>query len=222
MQKLVRGIHEFQVNYFATNRALFQELAQRQSPETLFITCSDSRVIPELITSAAPGDLFIVRNIGNVVPSHISGVKGGVAAAIQYAVEFLKVQNIIVCGHTGCGAMEAILNPERLADLEFVRRWLEQTDQIRAIIARQYAELEGAARVTAAVEENVLVQLENLRTYPFIERRLQAKELQLSGWVFQIATGEVYEYDPEHHQFSLLVAEEGPERVSIGGATPAR
>jgi carbonic anhydrase len=210
VQKLVRGIHEFQVNYFATNRALFQELAARQSPETLFITCSDSRVIPELITSAAPGDLFIVRNIGNVVPSHVSGVKGGVAAAIQYAVEFLKVQNIIVCGHTGCGAMEAILNPERLANLEFVRRWLEQTDQIRAIIARQYAELEGAARVTAAVEENVLVQLENLRSYPFIERRLQAKELALSGWVFQIATGEVYEYDPEHHQFSLLVAEEGP------------
>lgn len=208
MQKLVRGIHEFQVNYFATNRALFQELATRQSPETLFITCSDSRVIPELITSAAPGDLFIVRNVGNVVPSHLSGVKGGVAAAIQYAVEFLKVQNIIVCGHTGCGAMEAILNPERLANLEFVRRWLEQTDQIRAIMARQYPELEGAARLTAAVEENVLVQLENLRSYPFIERRLQSKEVQLSGWVFQIATGEVYEYDPGAHEFTLLVSED--------------
>jgi carbonic anhydrase len=207
VQKLVRGIHEFQVNYFATNRALFQELAARQQPETLFITCSDSRVIPELITSAAPGDLFIVRNVGNVVPDYQSGVKGGVAAAIQYAVEFLNVQNIIVCGHTGCGAIEAILNPERLADLDLVRRWLEQTDTIRAIIARQYPHLDGAARSTAAVEENVLVQLENLRTYPFIERRLQSKELRLSGWVFQIASGEVYEYDPQAHEFTLLVSD---------------
>src|SRR6478735_8209895 len=129
MQKLVKGIHSFQRGFFANHRALFEQLATAgQQPETLFITCCDSRVVPNLITNAAPGELFIVRNVGNIVPSSTGGLgAGGVSAAIEYAVEVLQVGNIIVCGHTNCGAIDAILPPERVAHLPLVKRWIGES-----------------------------------------------------------------------------------------------
>ena len=205
MQKLEAGIHHFQATYFAKNRQLFEQLATAgQRPETLFITCCDSRVVPNLITNAAPGELFIVRNVGNIVPQVSRGVIGGVAAAIQYAVEVLEVGNIIVCGHTGCGAMDAILNPERVRHLKFVARWLGESARIPQLIAERYGHLEGEARLTAAVEENVLVQLENLKSFDFVASRLESGAMKISGWVFKIATGEVFDYDPLSGQFMPL------------------
>lgn len=205
MQKLEAGIHHFQANYFATHRRLFERLAEKgQRPETLFITCSDSRVIPNLITNAGPGELFIVRNVGNIVPSVSRGVLGGVSAAIEYAVEVLNVDNIVVCGHTNCGAIDAILHPERAKHLPFVSRWLGESASIPALIEERYGNLQGDARMTAAVEENVLVQLENLRSFEFVANKLDAGTLKISGWVFKIATGEVFEYDPIAGQFSVV------------------
>jgi carbonic anhydrase len=207
MQNLARGIHAFQANYFATHRALFEQLATNgQRPETMFITCSDSRVVPNLITGAAPGELFIVRNVGNIVPSVSRGVLGGVAAAIEYAVRVLEVENLIVCGHTGCGAIDAIVHPERAAHLPFVSQWLRESASIPRILAERYAHLEGEARLLAALEENVLVQLENLRTYDFVTERLDRGALKMNGWVFRIATGEVFDYDPLSEQFIRLAA----------------
>jgi carbonic anhydrase len=209
MQKLVRGTHAFQANYFANHRALFEQLATNgQRPETMFITCSDSRVVPNLITGAAPGELFIVRNVGNLVPSVDRGVLGGVAAAIEYAVRVLEVQNLIVCGHTGCGAIEAILHPERAAHLPFVSQWLRESESIPRILAERYADIKGEARLLAALEENVLVQLENLRTYDFVTERLDRGALKMNGWMFNIATGEVFDYDPVSGQFLRLAATE--------------
>jgi carbonic anhydrase len=205
MQKLATGIHEFQTSYFASHRALFERLAAGQRPETLFITCSDSRVIPELITSAAPGELFIVRNVGNIVPRDGEHYPGGAVAALEYAVEFLQVSTVIVCGHTGCGAMQAVLEPALIARLPYVRHWLQQTDHLRDVIQQRYAHLEGEARVTAAVEENVLFQLESLRGYPFVADRLADGRLRMAGWVFKIATGEVFDYDPAVESFTRLV-----------------
>lgn len=205
MQKLEAGIHHFQANYFASNRRLFEQLAEAgQRPETLFITCSDSRVIPELITNAAPGDMFIVRNVGNIVPAVDHGIPGGVSAAIEYAVQVLGVSDIVVCGHTGCGAVDAILHPERVSHLPLVKRWLDESVTIPRLIEERYGHLEGEARMTAAIEENVLVQLENLRSFPFIAERLEAGTLEISGWVFKIATGEVYDFDPISGQFVRL------------------
>jgi carbonic anhydrase len=207
VQKLEAGIHHFQANYFATNRALFEQLSEAgQRPETLFITCCDSRVVPNLITNAAPGDLFIVRNIGNIVPrvDDDDAVIGGVSAAIQYAVELLEIGNVIVCGHTNCGAIDAILHPERVTHLPYVARWLRESSRIPKLIAERYGDLEGEARMIAAVEENVLVQLENLRSFDFIARRLDAGLLKMNGWVFQIATGSVFDYDPVSGQFVQL------------------
>jgi carbonic anhydrase len=207
MQKLVRGVHQFQAKYFQAHKSLFQSLARGQTPETLFITCSDSRVVPHLITSTEPGELFLVRNIGNAVP-HPS-LPGGTAAAIQYAVEVLGVENVVVCGHTHCGAMQAILDPSAVANMSFVKRWLDQSEAVRSIVRERYADLTGDALLTAAAEENVLVQLEHLREYPFITERLDKGTLHLAGWVFKIETGNVFEYDAESGQF-----------VSIRSSTP--
>ena len=220
MQKLVRGTHAFRANYFADHRALFEQLATNgQRPETLFITCSDSRVVPNLITGAVPGELFIVRNVGNIVPSESGGLMGGVAAAIEYAVRVLEVENLIVCGHTGCGAMEAIVHPERAAHLKYVPAWLAQAQRIVPILAERYPHLEGEARLVAAVEENVLVQLENLRSFDFVAERLESGALKMNGWVFKIATGEVFDYDPTAEQFLLLVSDGADPLAAIRATT---
>jgi carbonic anhydrase len=208
VQKLVRGVHQFRANYFASHKALFQQLATvGQQPETLFITCSDSRVVPELITSSAPGELFIVRNVGNVVPPYDPANAGATTAALEYAVCVLKVANIILCGHTQCGAMNALLNPDTARELPYVSRWLRHTARLRDLIATRYTHLEGDARVTAAAEENVLVQLEHLRGYPFIAKALEEQRLQMNGWVFKIATGQVFDFDPEREEFVPMVPE---------------
>ena len=220
MQKLHSGIHHFHANYFASNRRLFERLATNgQRPETLFITCCDSRVVPNLITTAGPGELFIVRNVGNIVPSVHRGVMGGVSAAIEYAVEVLEVSDVIVCGHTNCGAIDAIMRPERMEHLPFVARWLRESSTIPKLIGERYGHLEGEARMIAAVEENVLVQLENLRSFDFVARRLESGALKMSGWVFKIATGEVFDYDPVSEQFMLLAAE-GEERRPLTSRPP--
>lgn len=220
MQKLEAGIHHFQANYFATNRQLFEQLAENgQRPETLFITCSDSRVVPTLITNAAPGELFIVRNVGNVVPSVAHGILGGVSAAIEYAVQVLEVGNVIVCGHTGCGAIDAILHPERVAKFPFVRRWLAESESIPRLIDERYGALQGEERVTAAVEENVLLQLENLRSFDFVAQRLDEGKLKMSGWVFKIGTGDVFDYDPISGQF-LKLAGPDQERPALSSRPP--
>ena len=218
MQKLEAGIHHFKANYFASNRKLFEQLAEAgQRPETLFITCSDSRVVPNLITNTAPGELFIVRNVGNVIPSHV-GALGGVAAAIEYAIEVLEVGSVIVCGHTNCGAIDAILHPERIAHLPHVSRWLRESSRIPKLIEERYGNLDVEARKTAAVQENVLVQLENLRTFDFVSRRLDSGALKMSGWVFNIATGSVYDYEPHSGQFLELGG--GSERPALSSRPP--
>jgi carbonic anhydrase len=221
VQKLEAGIHHFQATYFATNRERFEQLAESgQRPETLFITCADSRVDPNLITNTGPGELFTVRNVGNIVPSAGRGLFGGVAAAIQYAVEVLEVSTVIVCGHTNCGAIDAALNPHTVKHLAFVSRWLEESYGISTLIQERYGYLAGEARATAAVEENVLIQLENLRSFDFIGRRLESGKLKMSGWVFKIATGEVFSYDPVTEQFVQLGVDGKPAVLSVRPPPP--
>jgi carbonic anhydrase len=206
MEKLVKGIHSFQRDFFATHRQLFERLStEGHNPETLFITCSDARVVPNLITGAPPGDLFIVRNVGNIVPP--PDLKGGTAAAIEYAIEFLNVKDIIVCGHTQCGAIDAILHPEKMDGLPTVKRWLAGTAKVRDVVESLYGDLTPEKKAIVAVEENVLTQLERLRDHPNVRKRLEEGTLQLSGWVFEIATGKVYDYDPVEMEFVPL----GPE-----------
>jgi len=212
MQKLVEGIHHFQREVFATHQELFARLQERQAPETLFITCSDSRINPNLITQTLPGELFILRNAGNLIPPYEAHL-GGDAATIEFAVAALNVKDIIVCGHSGCGAMHALLHPERLEALPACAAWLRHAEKTKAIIEESYAHLtEEAPRLTATVEENVLVQLEHLRTHPAVSAAMEAGRLRLHGWVYKIETGEVYAYDAATGQFRSLTGEaaQGP------------
>lgn len=201
MQKLVEGLHRFQSELFGSHRELFERLAKEQRPEVLFITCSDSRISPNLITQTVPGDLFILRNAGNIIPPH-GASNGGEAATIEFAVAGLGVSHVVVCGHSHCGAVKALLNkPEDLTDLPALRGWLNHAEATRQIIRDNYRHLAGDALVTAAVEENVLVQIENLRTHPVVRSRLSRGKLQLYGWVYKFETGQVFQYDSERGQF---------------------
>ena len=203
MQKLMQGIHRFQKDYFRSREGLFQQLAQRQQPETLFITCSDSRIDPNLLTQSEPGELFILRNAGNIVPPH-GAVHGGEAATVEYAVAAVGVKDIIVCGHSHCGAMNGLLYPEKVTEMPAVADWLEHAEATRRIIRENYGHLDGERLLTATIEENVLVQLEHLRTLPAVAARLSRRDLHLHGWVYKIETGEVFAYDPESEQFVQL------------------
>ena len=213
MQKLAKGLHSFQHGYFATHRQLFEQLATAgQHPETLFITCSDSRVVPNLITNAPPGELFVIRNAGNLIPD--PNLPGGTAASLQYAVEVLEVENIIVCGHTQCGAIDAILNPASAEGLPYVKRWIDQAADLRRLLDERYGHLSGEARTAAAVQENVLAQVKRLHEYDFVEQRLDAGKLRVNAWVFKIATGQVFDFDPETSEFRPLVEEAAEDSAS--------
>jgi carbonic anhydrase len=203
MQSLVNGIHHFRQNVFPSKSDLFLRLAQEQRPVALMITCSDSRINPNLITDTEPGELFIVRNVGNMVPPHGAG-DNGEAAAIEYSVVNLNVNDIIVCGHTHCGAMHGLLNPKSLRELPAVRRWLRHGQGAAQIVREQCRHLEGAALLTAAAQQNVLVQLRHLETLPVVAARLARGDLQLHGWIYKIETGDVLHYDRRENRFVMI------------------
>ena len=212
MQKLVEGIHEFQCNVFSRQQKLFETLAEGQKPLALFITCSDSRIDPNLLTQTKPGELFIMRNAGNIVPAY-GAVQGGEAATIEYAVRVLKVRDIIVCGHSHCGAMNGLLNLSQLDDLPAVRSWLSHAEAARRIVIENYSHIQDPqARLTVTVEENVLVQVENLRTYPAVAAALSRRELTLHGWVYKFETGQVFAYSPEEAQYVSIEKQEEARR----------
>ncbi len=205
MQKLIEGLHHFRTEVFSSRRELFERLAQGQKPLACFITCADSRINPNLITNTEPGELFIVRNAGNLVPPHGTS-NNGEAAAVEFAVVGLGVRDIIVCGHSRCGAMNGLLSPERLESMPAVRDWLRHAEATARIIRENYQHLQGDALLTATAEENVLVQLEHLRTLPCVAARLARGEIKLHAWMYKIETGEVFEYDAVQKQYVLCGA----------------
>jgi carbonic anhydrase len=214
MEKLVQGIQTFQAHIFRARHELFERLTTGQNPQALFITCSDSRVMPDLITQAEPGDLFVLRNAGNLILPHLAGRDSGEAATIEYAVKSLKVRDVIVCGHTLCGAMQALLQPDLLADMPRMRQWLGHAEAIREIISTSYRLGDPAAVWKATVEENVLVQLEHLRTHPAVAAALSRGEVKLHGWVYKLETGQVFEFDPGAGQFVPIDGR--PRPISAG------
>lgn len=203
MKKLVTGYQRFRDHSFEEHRELFTHLGSGQSPQALFITCSDSRVNPNLLTQTAPGDLFILRNAGNIVPPH-GAAPNGEAATIEYAIEVLGVRDVVVCGHSQCGAMKALLDPEPAKGLPSVRDWLALAEPTRRVIERCYGDRDPEARINVAIQENVLQQLTNLRTHPCVAAHLAAGDLRLHAWVYQITTGAVFAHDSREGQFRPL------------------
>jgi len=212
MQRLIEGVHKVRSEEFGRYRELFPRLSRDgQNPHTLFVTCSDSRVLAELITQSKPGDLFVVKNVGNIVPpAGVTGSTNSTAAAIEFAVEVLQVGDIVVCGHSQCGAMDALINkPVRDEATPNLCEWLDVATPVRKVISENYQHLsQPDQRTTAAAEENVLFALENLHTYPCVQARLADGSLRLHGWFFKIATAELFAYDPISRQFATLARDE--------------
>lgn len=206
MENIVRGLHEFQNDQFIENQELYQALAHGQQPETLLITCSDSRIQPGILMNVQPGELFVVRNAGNLVPPS-DAANGGEAATIEYAVQALSVTHIIVMGHSHCGAMKALLQPDSLATLPRVADWLKHAEAVRQTLREEYADCAESALYNAAITENVLLQLDHLLSYPAIAAKVKAGQLKLHAWVYEFETGRVLTYDPATHHFAPMTNE---------------
>jgi carbonic anhydrase len=213
MERLLRGVTKFQTEVFPAQRPLFEGLASGQSPEALFITCADSRIVPQLITQSSPGDLFICRNAGNMVPPY-GELHGGVSATIEYALCVLNVKHIIVCGHTDCGAMKGILHPEAVADMPTVKSWLAHGEVARRIVNENYPNITEQAKLHVITEENVVAQLEHLRTHPSVASRLAGGKVALHGWMYHIHSGQVDAWDSHRARFVPI------EQYSLVSSTP--
>ncbi|MGI4848719.1 MAG: carbonic anhydrase [Janthinobacterium lividum] len=197
MEALLEGVSRFQSETVAVQKEAFEELAQGQSPHTLFITCADSRVAPELITTVGMGEIFVCRNIGNIVPAY-GEMLGGVSAVIEYAVVALKVKDIVICGHTNCGAMKALSAGPALLEksMPTVRAWLRNAESARSVVqAMQGTEI--IANPDDLAYQNVISQLTHLRTHPSVAARIADGSLAIHGWVFNIGSGRVSVLDGE-------------------------
>lgn len=205
MQKLLEGLVKFRSNDFEAHKELFRGLKKEQNPHTLFITCSDSRVDPNMITRTLPGELFIIRNIANLVPPYRDTMEFvATTSAIEYAVLSLHVENIIVCGHSNCGGCAACLQPEgTMQNLPHTQKWLELARPVRDRVLNEIPEDKPEAREWMMEQANIVEQLKHLMSYPYIYEKLKLGNIALSGWHYIIETGEVFVYDRVAGEFLL-------------------
>lgn len=217
MQKLIQGILEFRRFVFPAYRMTFAKLATSQQPDCLFVACADSRVVPNLFASTNPGDLFVVRNVGNLVPRHgdAPSPESSVPAALEFAVHALGVNDIVVCGHSNCGAMKGLLQPPQ-GDLPHLRAWLGngagslERLRTRGGLDPALPDFDQLSQV------NVVAQLDHLREYPFVRERVDSGALRLHGWWFDVGTADVHVFDPAVGKFQII-DEALAERMLAGG-----
>ncbi|HEY2039488.1 MAG TPA: carbonic anhydrase [Edaphobacter sp.] len=199
MEDIIAGFLKFQRDSFPAKAELFRELAHYQNPKALFIACSDTRVIPELLTQREPGELFVIRNAGNIVPAY-GPETGGVSASVEYAVAGIGVTDIVICGHSDCGAMTAIASGKSLQEMSAVHGWPRYADAAKAITAScQHSS--HADHLDVLIQANVLAQLRNLSTHPSVAVRQEEGLLTLHGWVYDIESGSINAFDQESGRF---------------------
>jgi carbonic anhydrase len=215
MKKIVQGLCRFRSDVFPTKQALFQELAKGQSPSAVMISCADSRVDMQMVTQSDLGELFCFRNAGNIVPPY-GAVLGAASATIEYAMEALAIPNIIVCGHSHCGAMKGLLHHDLARTMPTVASWLRFAEVPRQVVLNRAGDAAESDLLDALVRENVLAQLDHLKTHPAVAVRLARGAVQLHGWVYDIETCEVAAYDASRGSFVPI----GGELESLPHATP--
>lgn len=203
MEPILRGLLEFQQRVYPEHRDLFQTLRNGQSPKAMLITCSDSRIDPALVMGTKPGDIFIVRNAGNIV-APADQPSGGEAASLEYAVNVLGIEDIIVCGHSQCGAMGGLLNPASLESLPCVKTWVSHAREALARARKRGGDLPNDKLLPHIIECNVIVQLEHLRTYPFIAQGLKAGSVRIHGMVYHFEKGCIDSFDAAQNRFIPL------------------
>ena len=207
LDRIRRGVTRFQTEIYPAQREMFERLKLGQKPLALFMTCADSRVNPNLVTQTDPGEIFIERNPGNIVPPYVEFV-GGVTAGVEYAMLALKVPVIVVCGHTDCGVMKALLHPEQVEDMPGVQHWMSHALEARTRMLREFGDAPEEEQLRRMTEFNVLGQIENLKTHPSVSARLLNGEIEIRGWVYDIGDGSIREADPASGRFELLGARE--------------
>jgi carbonic anhydrase len=210
MKNLIDGFLHFKHHIFPREQNLFRQLGARQNPQALFITCADSRVVPDLITQSRPGDLFVCRTIGNQVPLHGASGDGGVGSAVEFALEALDIRDIVVCGHSDCGAMKAVLHPEKAAALPITQAWLKPVASARSTVIENYPHAADDVLLNVLTEENIVAQIRNLTTHPSVAARLARGQLSLHGWFYHIHSGEITSYDKDRKSFRPLVTDAVP------------
>jgi carbonic anhydrase len=213
VNELIGRVFDFESDVFPIRSDLYAKLAGGQSPKALMISCADSRVVPEEIMQAQPGDLFVCRNAGNIVPPYSENI-GGVSATVEYAVLALGVRDIIVCGHSDCGAMKALMNPAPLAGMPSVKAWLEHSRAAHSVVCNSYPDMTDAKAVRAASLENVVVQIQHLRSHPSVAAAIARGEVALHGWFFDIEAGQVLALDGDTHRF-VAINKEKPLPVAV-------
>jgi carbonic anhydrase len=200
-QRLLNGISTFRREIYPEREDTYRQVVREgQKPHALFITCADSRIDPEALTQSGPGEIFVLRNIGNLVPAY-GEMLGGVSAVVEYAVMALNVSQVVVCGHTDCGAMKGLLSPEKVSAMPIVKSWLKNGEAALSIVQARHQNEAGPIDLDKLIEENVLLQLSHLRTHPSVAGRLAQGTLAISGWVYDIEQGAVRIYDEEQRQF---------------------
>jgi carbonic anhydrase len=212
MQRLIDGYARFRSNVFPQHAKLFERLAKGQQPQALFICCSDSRVMPEMVMQCDPGDLFPCRNAGNLVPPPTE-TGSGVAATIEYAVRGLKVKDAVVCGHSDCGAMKALLESEQLQSLPIVRSWLEHAGPSSRWLTRMLKDATAMTperRLQALTEANVIMQMQNMCQHPVVVEAVSTGALRVHGWTYDIADGAIRSFDAEQGEFRPLLPDASP------------
>lgn len=207
LKKLVAGVHKFQLEHFEENKLLFEKLARGQKPQILLITCADSRIDPNLITASQPGDLFIMRNVANIVPQFNSKAPSEAAAVIEYAVAVLGVTDVIVMGHSDCGGIKAVLHPEKLTTLPAVSNWLNHAATAApsaTACCSLCEEAQQAQRLADTTNNNILLQLKNLATHPSVAAAMAHGKLHIHGWNYQIENGSISYFDQDRKHWCQL------------------
>ncbi len=206
MKKLIEGAVAFRQNDFETHEQLFSELGKEQKPHTLFIGCSDSRLVPNMITATMPGELFIIRNVANIVPPYQeTGEYLAAVSAIEFAVQALEVENIVVCGHSNCGGIAALYKPaEYFQKLPHTRKWLELALPVKEKVLKILPEGNHASREWLTEQMNIVEQIHHLLTYPFLAEKYNKGLLNISGWYYIIETGEIFSYNVTKGFFELI------------------
>src|ERR1700733_12951929 len=208
LEELKAGVRRFRTDIYPDNKdAYIKAASEPQKPHALIVTCADSRIDPELITQSQPGDIFVTRNVGNLVPAY-GRMLGGVSSVIEYAVTALKVQHVVVCGHSDCGAMKGLLHPEALEKMPTVKSWLKNAHAALSVansLAEPYETPDELMR--RLTEENVLLQMQHLRTHPSVAGAMAREELTISGWVYDIGKGEVRISEDGGRVFRMVTTE---------------
>ncbi len=206
IKNLIKGFKRFQKNYFKSDDALFEQLRQCQKPKVLLVGCSDSRVDPAILTDCQPGDLFIIRNVANLIPPYEPDARyHGVSSGIEYAVRFLQVEHVIVMGHSHCGGIEALLRSTAESPVgEFIDHWVDIARPAKEKVLQELASKPFDKQARACEQASIMISLENLLTFPWLAERVEAEQLALHGWYFDLDAGQMLAYHPETGEFEQL------------------